>query len=146
MTAASASQGRPRRRRGSAAQETRARLVSALSWLAGVLPEGPLIRLAELAGSAWYRVAPERAGGFLRAGDPLFVSALSELSPAVSRREPRALADGVRRAVETVNIAGLCDARKRNWYDAEIADAIAGAPKLGVPPRDVAAALAALGF
>ena len=61
MTAASASPGRPKRRRGSAAQETRARLVSALSWLAGVLPEGPLIRLAELAGSAWYRVAPERA-------------------------------------------------------------------------------------
>ena len=61
MTAASASQGRPKRRRGSAAQETRARLVSALSWLAGVLPEGPLIRLAELAGSAWYRLAPERA-------------------------------------------------------------------------------------
>jgi FADH2 O2-dependent halogenase len=92
------------------------------------------------------RVAPERAGGFLRAGDPLFVSALSELSPAVVEREPRALADGVRRAVETVNIAGLCDARKRNWYEVEIADAIAGAPKLGVPPRDVAAALAALGL
>ena len=61
MTAASASHGRPRRRRGTVAQEARAQVVSALSWLAGVLPEGPLIRLAELAGSAWYRVAPERA-------------------------------------------------------------------------------------
>ena len=61
MTAAP-SRGRPRRRRGTFVQEIRALLVGGLSRLAGVLPEGPLVRLAELAGSAWYRAAPERAG------------------------------------------------------------------------------------
>jgi lauroyl/myristoyl acyltransferase len=61
VTAAPASRERPRRRRGTFVQEIRALLVGGLSWLAGVLPEGPLVRLAELAGSAWYRAAPERA-------------------------------------------------------------------------------------
>ena len=56
-----ASRGRPKRRRGTFVQEARALLVGALSWLAGALPEGPLVRLAELSGSAWYRAAPERA-------------------------------------------------------------------------------------
>jgi hypothetical protein len=64
----------------------------------------------------------------------------------VSRREPGELADGVRRAVDAVNIAGLCDAEKRNWYGADTADAIAGAPKLGVAPATVAEALAGAYF
>ncbi len=39
----------------------RTRGLIAGSWLACHLPEGPLVRLAELAGDAWYRLAPERA-------------------------------------------------------------------------------------
>jgi KDO2-lipid IV(A) lauroyltransferase len=38
----------------------RARLVVAASWLACRLPERPLLALADLAGQAWYRLAPER--------------------------------------------------------------------------------------
>jgi phosphatidylinositol dimannoside acyltransferase len=53
--------GRSGRRRGTFVQEARALAVGALSWLAGALPEAPLVRVAELAGSAWYRAAPERA-------------------------------------------------------------------------------------
>jgi FADH2 O2-dependent halogenase len=90
------------------------------------------------------RVSPDRAGaGFLRAADPVFGSALRSLSPAIGR--PPSLATAVRDAVEAVNIAGLCDPRKRNWYGADAGDAIAGAMKLGVPRETVAAALAALG-
>ena len=93
------------------------------------------------------RVAPERAAaGFLRAGDAEFASALRSWSPAVSRHEPGMLADGVRRAVEAVNIAGLCEAKKQNWYAADAADAVAGSAKLGVSPQTVAAALTALGL
>ena len=33
----------------------------AASWLVCHLPEGPLVRLADLAGDLWYRLAPERA-------------------------------------------------------------------------------------
>jgi KDO2-lipid IV(A) lauroyltransferase len=39
----------------------RTRGLIAGAWLAGHLPEGPLVRLAELAGDAWYRIAPRRA-------------------------------------------------------------------------------------
>ena len=39
----------------------RGRAVIAASWLACHLPEGPLVRLADLAGDVWYRLAPERA-------------------------------------------------------------------------------------
>ena len=39
----------------------RGRAVIAASWLACHLPEGPLVRLADLAGDLWYRLAPERA-------------------------------------------------------------------------------------
>ncbi len=35
--------------------------MAAVSWLACRLPEGPLVRLANVAGDLWYRVAPARA-------------------------------------------------------------------------------------
>jgi KDO2-lipid IV(A) lauroyltransferase len=38
----------------------RARAVIAAAWLACRLPEPPLLALADLAGSVWYRLAPER--------------------------------------------------------------------------------------
>jgi FADH2 O2-dependent halogenase len=92
------------------------------------------------------RVAPARAEvGFLRAEDPAFASALHVLSPAEHPLDPR-FADRVRAAVDAVNVAGLCEARKQNWYGVEIEDAIAGAPKLGVAPATVIAALASLGL
>jgi FADH2 O2-dependent halogenase len=90
------------------------------------------------------RVAPSRAAaGFLRASDPAFASALRALSPA---RAADGLAARVRQAVEPVNIAGLCDATKKNWYGVDLEDAIAGAPKLGVAPAIVATVLAGLGL
>jgi KDO2-lipid IV(A) lauroyltransferase len=39
----------------------RTRLLVAGSWLACRLPEGPLVRAAELAGDLWYRASPRRA-------------------------------------------------------------------------------------
>ena len=39
----------------------RGRLMFGASWLACRLPEGPLFRVAELAGDLWYRLAPGRA-------------------------------------------------------------------------------------
>ena len=62
MSAAASTAGSTGAARGTAVQRVRAALVSALSWLACRLPEGPLIRLADAAGAAWYRLAPRRAG------------------------------------------------------------------------------------
>lgn len=47
--------------RGTVVQRARAALLGAASALACRLPEGPLVRLAELAGTIWYRAAPRRA-------------------------------------------------------------------------------------
>jgi KDO2-lipid IV(A) lauroyltransferase len=47
--------------RGTPVQGLRASLVAALSWAACRLPEGPLIRLAELGGELWYRLDRSRA-------------------------------------------------------------------------------------
>jgi lauroyl/myristoyl acyltransferase len=49
------------RRRGSFSQRVRAWLVAMASWLACRVPERLTIRLAELGGEIWYRVAPARA-------------------------------------------------------------------------------------
>jgi KDO2-lipid IV(A) lauroyltransferase len=47
---------------GTPVQRVRASLVAAVSWLVCRLPERPLVRIADLVGLVWYRVAPARAG------------------------------------------------------------------------------------
>jgi tetracycline 7-halogenase / FADH2 O2-dependent halogenase len=78
------------------------------------------------------RLVPERAsGGFLRAADTAFASSLRELSPAAVLPG----ADYLRRianVTDTINIAGLCDRGKQNWYPVDLEDTIRAAHKLGV--------------
>jgi lauroyl/myristoyl acyltransferase len=47
--------------RGTLAQRLRASLVALLSWLACRIPEGLVVRIADVAGELWYRAAPARA-------------------------------------------------------------------------------------
>ena len=102
MTSAPESPGRPKRRRGTFVQEVRAVLVGALSWLAGVLPERLLVRLAELAGSAWYRTAPERAAqarrNLRRVAQALDARGLGAPEVRAAARDPRSLERLVRAA------------------------------------------------
>ena len=87
------------------------------------------------------RLTPERAsGGFLRAADADYASALRALSP--STREPapdlfRLVSD----AIDRINIAGLCDSKRGNWYPVDLEDTVRAAGKLGLTPDDVRAAL-----
>jgi KDO2-lipid IV(A) lauroyltransferase len=46
---------------GGVVSRLRGRLLLTASWLACRLPEGPLVRLADLAGDVWYRATPDRA-------------------------------------------------------------------------------------
>ena len=93
---------RPKRRRGTFVQEVRARLVGALAWVAGRLPEGPLIRLAELAGSAWYRAAPDRAAqarrNLRRVAQALDARGLGSPAVRAAAHDPAALERLVRAA------------------------------------------------
>ena len=80
----------------------RTRTLIAASWLACHLPEGPLVGLADLAGAAWYRLAPARASQARRnlARVCRALDAAGQGSPAVraAAGDPRALERLVRAA------------------------------------------------
>jgi len=78
------------------------------------------------------RLTPERAThGFLRATDLDFASAMRDLSPTV-RLASRDLLSQVADATSRLNIAGLCDPQKRNWYPIDLEDTVRAAGKLGL--------------
>jgi FADH2 O2-dependent halogenase len=74
---------------------------------------------------------------FLAADRPAFADALVRLSPQV-RPFDAGYAAEVARAIEPVNIAGLCDAARRNWYPVDSKDTVRGAAKLGVTEEQAA--------
>ena len=82
--------------------------------------------------------------GFLCQADPEFADALAALSPAVSHHDD--LARQVAACTERLNIAGLCDQAKRNWFGIDLEDTVRGASKLGVTPGQVREMLARSGF
>ncbi len=49
----------------------------------------------------------------------------------------------VAHAIDCLNIAGLCDADKRNWYGVDMEDVVRGAEKLGLSASQVKAIIAA---
>jgi len=86
--------------------------------------------------------------GFLFADDPAFVEAMAATSPAsrslASHPSAGDQAHVIAAAVERLNVAGLCDPAKRNWYGVDLEDAVRGAAKLGVTPDAVTALLEAV--
>jgi FADH2 O2-dependent halogenase len=77
--------------------------------------------------------------GFLCAADAQFAGDLTRLSPGhAGGVDPTAVAA----AIERINIAGLCDVSKRNWYDVDLNDPVKGAAKLGATPDAVREMLA----
>jgi len=87
------------------------------------------------------RLTPERvSGGFLRAADAGYASSLQELSPAACL-PGRDYVDRVARATESINIAGLCNRARMNWYPVDLEDTVRGARKLGLRPDEVTAKL-----
>ena len=57
-----------------------------------------------------------------------------------------ALAEQIRAAVRTIDVAGLSDPSRRNWYPARAEDALAAAPKLGVSEDEILALLRRAGW
>src|SRR5262249_47739503 len=77
------------------------------------------------------------APGFLRAGDPAFreglgicVDVMDRTLVAPSEANLVHLEQLVADILEPINIAGLCDRSKKNWYPVDLADVVNGAPKL----------------
>ena len=77
--------------------------------------------------------------GFLCEADAEFAAAVAQLSPAIHGHDD--LASLVSAAVARLNIAGLCDPAKRNWYGVDLEDTIRDAAKLGATAGEVRAML-----
>jgi FADH2 O2-dependent halogenase len=78
------------------------------------------------------RLTPGRvSGGFLRAADAAFASSLRELSPAAHLPGAEYF-NRVANATESINVAGLCDHSRMNWYPVDLEDTVRGAGKLGL--------------
>ena len=60
-----------------------------------------------------------------------FARELERLSPQIRGYDGTYAAE-VARAIDPLNIAGLCDAAKHNWYPVDLRDTVRGAAKLGV--------------
>jgi FADH2 O2-dependent halogenase len=75
--------------------------------------------------------------GFLCADRPSFRDATLHLSPA-STPHDRGYQQAVAQAIEPLNIAGLCDPGRRNWYPVDLEDTMRGAAKLGVTREQIA--------
>ncbi len=82
---------------------------------------------------------------FLGADRPAFADGLVHLSPLSRAFDAKYPAD-VARAIEPLNIAGLCDAARRNWYPVDLQDTVRGAAKLGVSGEQVSTVCAGAGF
>jgi FADH2 O2-dependent halogenase len=98
---------------------------------------------------------PERAPGFLLHADPVFGPAMrrcvnATLTMPDASGDPRAarrrLFDDIDRAIEPVDVAGLLDRTRRDWYPVLASDLVAGADKLGASVTEVEALLARSGF
>jgi KDO2-lipid IV(A) lauroyltransferase len=80
----------------------RTRALIAASWLVCRLPEGPLVGLANLAGAAWYRLAPRRAAqarrNLARVCQALDAAERGAPAARAAARDPRALERLVRAA------------------------------------------------
>ena len=89
---------------------------------------------------------PHLAPGFLLRSHPRLGPAVQSLL-AEAGRQPTA--DWIARVSETVapiNIAGLCDPKKRHWYGVETADLLTGAAQLESTPEAIQAMLQKCGL
>ena len=92
------------------------------------------------------RGAPERA--FFCADHPIFGPALQDCCRTAidAGRDREELLTKIAAAVDPLNIAGLFDRSRRNWYPVLAADLVAAAPKLSVSRSEVESFLKRSGF
>ena len=124
--------------------DTAARLVAALYARFHDFPAFAALTHLYFAAASYAEAArrlerPELAGAFLSGDHPLFGDALracgaAALDPATNREELRTR---IRRAIEPLDVIGLSDASRRNWFPVEAADLRASAAKLRATPEEI---------
>jgi FADH2 O2-dependent halogenase len=132
-----------------------AALVGALYANMGNFPRFTALTLLYFAAASYSETArrlkqTELATSFLL-GDRKTFSAQFENCLRLANREDRAgdgidLIRAVGEAIEPLNVAGLADPSRRNWYPTLAEDLLMAAPKLGVTPDQIKALLHECGF
>jgi FADH2 O2-dependent halogenase len=93
---------------------------------------------------------PAPADGFLLGRHPVFGAALQRCLGIAEHPGSHVPLDGfadeVSRAIEPINVAGLADRSRRNWYPARAEDLLAAAGKLGVSKAAIEEMLRRSGF
>lgn len=93
---------------------------------------------------------PNLALGFLLHEHPIFAPEAARLIARAGRvrtpEESAQFTEDVRRAIEPINVAGLADPRRRNWYPVEAADLVANAHKLSATREEIENLLNRCGF
>ena len=93
---------------------------------------------------------PHLTRGFLMAGHPEFGPAMRRATAQARARQGGSWDAATRKAftgevadgIACLNIAGLCDPTKRNWYPVDLGDVVAGAHKLEMTPESLRSLLA----
>ncbi len=104
---------------------------------------------ASFAESARRLGRPEIAGSFLSADHPAFGPALTaccRMALAAGPGGRERLLVAIRSAIEPLDVIGLCDTSRRNWYPVDAADLHASAHKLGASRGEIDALLERCGL
>lgn len=125
--------------------DTAGLLVSALYASFGDFPVFAALATLYFAAASYAEAArrlgrPELSGSFLSGNHPTFGPALAHCCRLACERDPRkraALLEKIRFAIEPLDIIGLSDASRNNWFPVDPADLLAGAHKLGATPAQV---------
>ena len=139
-----------------------AKLVAALYASMNDFPLFNALSLLYFAGASFTETArrlrrPELAGGFLLNDHPDFSPRLHSCCDRVLRAFSlggvttaatiqASLIDDVYRAIEPIDVVGLCDRARRNWHPAVARDLLNARGKLGVSEAEIKQLLARCGF
>lgn len=127
------------------------RLVAALYANLDDFPRFAALSLLYFAAASFTETArhlgrPGLAGAFLLSDHPWFgPRALSCCERALKSRDPE-LIEEIHRVIEPIDVAGLGDRSRHNWYPVEAEDLLASAGKLEATPDEIQALLSRSGF
>src|SRR5262249_14314096 len=77
---------------------------------------------------------------FLAVGRPTFATATGDLSRTLRQNggfDSIRFATQVKQTIDCLNVAGLCDQRKQNWYDVDLEDVLRRAEKLEISSEEM---------
>lgn len=131
------------------------RLIGALYANFGNFPVFSAVSLLYFAAASYAEAArrlrrPHLASSFLLYDHPGFgadcVRVLEKAKAVRDGRDSEALIEEVRRVIDPVDVAGLSDCRRRNWYPVDAEDLLRAAHKLHASRDEISLMLARCGF